>query len=134
VSRSPGAWHSLNELSLKRAWGTGAQALARPIARARRAGLVRTDGGALAARVALTPEGEQEARAIVRAHRLWELYLIDQADIPPDHVDRDADAIEHVLPRDVLERLEERLRQQGRLPGSPHELPRPIAGGAGVKP
>lgn len=76
--------------------------------------------------VALLPAGAERAAEIVRAHRLWELFLIDSASIAPDHVDRDADALEHILPPDVLSRLEERLRSQGRLPqplpASPHAL------------
>jgi manganese/zinc/iron transport system permease protein len=66
----------------------------------------------------LTSEGQAEAARIVRAHRLWELYLIEQADIAADHVDRDADQIEHVLPAHVIVQLEARLAEQGRLPAA----------------
>ena len=45
----------------------------------------------------LTAQGMTEAARLVRQHRLWELYLITHAEIAPSHVDRDADAIEHVL-------------------------------------
>jgi manganese/zinc/iron transport system permease protein len=72
----------------------------------------------------LTPAGQDAARHVVRAHRLWELFLIQQADIAPDHVDRDADQIEHVLPPEVLAKLEARLAELGRMPvgtlTSPH--------------
>jgi Mn-dependent DtxR family transcriptional regulator len=87
----------------------------------------------------LTPSGRAEAARLVRAHRLWELFLIEQARIAPDHVDRDADAIEHVLPEDVIADLERQLIAEGRLPrellstgaipGSPHPIER--AGSAG---
>jgi manganese/zinc/iron transport system permease protein len=74
----------------------------------------------------LTPTGHEAAAKIVRAHRLWELFLIEQADIAPDHVDRDADQIEHVLPQELLAELEDKLRAMGRLPQgmpvSPHPL------------
>jgi len=74
----------------------------------------------------LTPAGHEAAAKVVRAHRLWELFLIEQADIAPDHVDRDADQIEHVLPPELLAELEDRLRETGRLPRgmplSPHPL------------
>jgi manganese/zinc/iron transport system permease protein len=117
---APGAWHPLHELALRRSWsGTEMDS---EVARAERSGLVRIETSETARRVALTARGQEEARAVVRAHRLWELYLIEQADIAPDHVDRDADAIEHVLPRDVIERLEAKLRRDGRLPGCPHDL------------
>lgn len=117
-------WHSLHDVSLKRGWS--APHLERTIARAHRSGLVKKDVSEVGGRIALTERGVDEASAVVRAHRVWELYLIEQADIPADHVDRDADAIEHILPRDVLERLETKLRRLGRLPEvlpmSPHDL------------
>ncbi len=87
----------------------------------------------------LTQEGRTQAAKIVRAHRLWELFLIDQASIAPDHVDRDADSIEHVLPEDVITKLEHQLRERGKLPAefttqspstvpeSPHDIPKHAA-------
>ncbi len=97
----------------------------RSLARARRRGVVvPADGG-----YRLTDRGAAEAARVVRAHRLWEHYLIEEASIAPDHVDRDADAIEHLLPADVLARIEHRLRSEGRLPEavpiSPHAITRP---------
>lgn len=71
----------------------------------------------------LTPAGIEEAKRLVRAHRLWELYLIHEAAVAPDHVDRDADEIEHVLPPEVLARLEARLlTPTSSVPNSPHPL------------
>jgi manganese/zinc/iron transport system permease protein len=67
---------------------------------------------------------------MTRTHRLWELFLIQGANIASDHVDRDADAIEHLLPPEMVDGLEAALSAQGRLPSvagdlpeSPHELP-----------
>lgn len=57
----------------------------------------------------LTPEGLQRALAIVRNHRLWELYLTHAAQIAVDHVHEDAEKIEHVLGEDVVRELERRL-------------------------
>jgi manganese/zinc/iron transport system permease protein len=78
----------------------------------------------------LTERGLAEATAMTRTHRLWELFLIQGANIASDHVDRDADAIEHLLPREMVDDLEAALSAQGRLPSvggdlpeSPHELP-----------
>ena len=72
----------------------------------------------------LTEEGLERAAAVVRTHRLWELFLIEEARIAPDHIDRDADALEHVLPPALVKRLEDRLRESGRLPqGSPPPSP-----------
>jgi manganese/zinc/iron transport system permease protein len=46
---------------------------------------------------------------VVRNHRLWELFLTQEAHLASDHVHADAEYIEHVLPRDVLRRLEQML-------------------------
>jgi manganese/zinc/iron transport system permease protein len=90
-----------------------------------------TPGGAR-----LTSDGLHEAALLTRRHRLWELYLIERANIAPDHVDRDADDVEHFLSPAIIAQLEARLAELGRLPGdwpadappnSPHELMRPGA-------
>lgn len=82
------------------------------LSRAAREGLVTRDGN----QWFLTQHGQDAAARVVRAHRLWELFLIEQADIAVDHVDRDADEIEHVLPAEVIQKLEARLTETGRLP------------------
>lgn len=60
-------------------------------------------------RVKLCPEGIELGKRLVRNHRLWELFLTRQADIAHDHVHRDAEEIEHVLPPEVVARLEDLL-------------------------
>jgi len=79
--------------------------------------------------VQLTPLGLRRAAELTKAHRLWEMYLVQFANIAPDHVDRDADEIEHVLPEALLVELEQQLADEGRLPAmiakvplSPHDL------------
>ena len=81
-------------------------------------------------RVRLTPAGLAAAAEVTRTHRMWELFLVESAGIASDHVDRDADDVEHMLPRPLIRELEERLAAVGRLPDvpqmvpeSPHELP-----------
>lgn len=59
--------------------------------------------------ILLTDTGLEEAKRVVRNHRLWELFLTQEAKLAADHVHADAEYIEHVLPRDVLRRLEEML-------------------------
>ena len=73
----------------------------------------------------LTEQGIARAIEVVRNHRLWELYLINFADIAPSHVDTSADRIEHVLAHDTVEKLEAELRTvypewDLSLPSSPH--------------
>lgn len=57
----------------------------------------------------LTDLGITEAKRLVRNHRLWELFLTQEAKLAADHVHADAEYIEHVLPKDVLARLEQML-------------------------
>lgn len=77
----------------------------------------------------LTQAGVEEAARLTRRHRLWELFLIHGANIAADHVDRDADDIEHILPPEVIDRLEEELlrayppKRANEFPASPHEIP-----------
>lgn len=68
--------------------------------------------GALGQRIRLTQSGLTHAEKVVRAHRLWEIFLVEQADIAPDHVHRDADEIEHVLTPEIMSLLEAKLAQQ----------------------
>lgn len=104
--------------------------LRRQLSAAGRAGLVRAESSE---RFRLTEQGAQDAARVVRNHRLWEMYLIQYADIAPSHVDRDADQIEHVLEPDLIEELDALLSQrdlQAGMPPSPHEIDRPtIVGG-----
>lgn len=61
----------------------------------------------------LTEKGERRALQIVRTHRLWEYYLVYRARLQPDHVHRDADEMEHILPEEVLHSLENLLQSEG---------------------
>jgi manganese/zinc/iron transport system permease protein len=70
------------------------------------AGFVATEGQN---QFRLTASGRAEARRVVRNHRLWELYLIEHADVAPSHVHHDADEIEHVVDANIVARLEEML-------------------------
>lgn len=114
-----------------RAWTPAAlePGAVRGLPAARRAGLVRASG----AQLVLTTEGRAAAARVVRAHRLWELFLITGASLATDRVDRDADEIEHHLSPELLAQLEARLAAEGRLPAgvprSPHEQ---TAGPAGA--
>lgn len=64
----------------------------------------------------LTPDGWQRACSIVRNHRLWELYLTNEAQVAADHVHEDAEKIEHVLGDEVVRRLEKHLSPSRRDP------------------
>jgi manganese/zinc/iron transport system permease protein len=70
----------------------------------------------------LTEEGQQAAYEVVRNHRLWEMFLMHEGQLGADHVDRDADFIEHHLPRDIVAELERLMRLHGREPDLPRSV------------
>ena len=107
----------LSELVSARAWTHFDVSLV--LRRLRREGLLEMIGGG----ARLTAPGLEQAIAVTRAHRLWELYLIEGAHIAPDHVDRDADVLEHVLPGELVERLESRLATDGNVPIHAGDVP-----------
>jgi manganese/zinc/iron transport system permease protein len=115
-------WVPRSALARSRAWRPAA--VRRLLRQAQSQGFVEQSADL----VRLTETGLARAAALTRTHRLWELYLIQGAGIAPDHVDRDADSIEHFLSPDLTRRLEALLVAEGRLPaasavpGSPHEF------------
>ncbi|TWT66320.1 Manganese transport system membrane protein MntB [Posidoniimonas polymericola] len=60
-------------------------------------------------RVRLTPEGRSAAAELVRAHRLWESYLVDRVGIQTDHVHDAAHVMEHVLDAGMREQIAKQL-------------------------
>ena len=109
-------------VTLAPAGGTGGTArsgvLALRVARLlEREGLLRLrtePGGAVWC--ALTNAGLDAAWEIVRRHRLWETFLMHEAEFGADHVDRDADDIEHFLTPEIVRALEGRLKAHGLEP------------------
>ena len=93
-------------------------------------GLIERENGS----VRLTPAGLAAAAEVTRTHRLWELFLVESAGIASDHVDRDADDVEHMLPTGLIRELEERLAAAGRLPVVPANCPRVAARDAVTEP
>lgn len=111
------------DLMPKRSWTP--RSLARIALRAMNAGYVEhiDDTG-----LRFSEAGLREAEKVTRNHRLWELYLIEYADIAPNHVDRDADSVEHILGEELTARLRRSLPdalREGTLkvPRSPHLIP-----------
>lgn len=72
--------------------------------------------------VVLTEEGQRQALAVLRRHRLVERFLTDVLRIPWDRVDHLADEMEHALPDEVVEALENLL---GNPFTCPHGYPIP---------
>jgi len=74
--------------------------------------------------VQLTPDGEQVALEVLRHHRLLELYLAEQLDVPWDRVHEEAEALEHVISEDLEARIAAKL---GNPTHDPHGDPIPDA-------
>ncbi|RMG84062.1 MAG: hypothetical protein D6714_08710 [Bacteroidetes bacterium] len=57
----------------------------------------------------LTPEGQKEARRLVRAHRLWETYLVDKVGLTAEQIHDDAEKYEHLLTDEILDEVDASL-------------------------
>lgn len=115
--------HSASFPSLKGELGLGDRALLALTERLERDGLVRSDG----AQLRLTTEGERMALHVLRAHRLWELYLAEELGVPVDRVHVEAERQEHHLSPQQLDRLSASM---GHPNVDPHGDPIPGADGA----
>jgi manganese/zinc/iron transport system permease protein len=73
------------------------------LAQLRRANKVILQNGTLH----LTDLGRDEARLLVRSHRLWEAYLHEHLGLPVDHVHEPAHRVEHYLGKELRSQLEE---------------------------
>ncbi|MCC6748639.1 MAG: FeoA domain-containing protein [Deltaproteobacteria bacterium] len=74
----------------------------------------------------LTAEGERWALQVVRAHRLWERYLADEAGLPVERIHRAAERAEHRLTATQVDALDAHL---GHPQADPHGDPIPAADG-----
>ena len=70
----------------------------------------------------LTGDGRKKSAAIVRLHRLWELYLTEQMGRDPQRVHTSAEEMEHVLTPEIEERLTKLLSHPQT---DPHSQPIP---------
>lgn len=75
---------------------------------------------------ALTPQGERRAEELIRAHRLWERYLVDEGVVSGEEVHDEAERLEHVATVAMADRLDEVL---GSPRSDPHGQPIPRRGG-----
>ena len=110
-----------NYLARRRVERTGA---GRELRNLERAGeLIQSHGGADLLR--LSGKGLIEGARVVRNHRLWELYLTNEAAYQADHVHDDAEIVEHLLSEEAIRRLEQEL---GFPQTDPHGRPIPSPG------
>jgi manganese/zinc/iron transport system permease protein len=72
----------------------------------------------------ITQSGLNEAKRIIKLHRLWEMYLNQRLKLEPDHVHNDAEAIEHIITPELEKQLEKELNYPTK---DPHESVIPYA-------
>lgn len=72
--------------------------------------------------VTLTTEGEREATALVRKHRIWEVFLCDKLGYSWDECHELAEQLEHIQSNDLIDRLDTFL---GKPKFDPHGDPIP---------
>lgn len=70
----------------------------------------------------LTQRGKDEALRLVRAHRLWETYLVDQIGLSTEQIHEDAEKYEHLLSEEILDEVDATL---GFPTQDPHGSPIP---------
>lgn len=59
--------------------------------------------------ISLTDEGDSYAKALIRRHRIWELFLFQIVGMPWEKVHDEAEKLEHCASDELINRLEEML-------------------------
>lgn len=108
--------------SLAGALGLSHRSMIDLVARMEAQGVVQSSHGA----IELTPEGRGQAVQVVRAHRLLERYLADEAGVPLSKIHGVAERAEHALTTENMDELEAHLGHPLR---DPHGDPIPTADG-----
>ncbi len=80
--------------------------------------------------VRLSESGLEEANRLVRAHRLWETYLVDQIGLNQEQIHEEAEKYEHLLTDDILDEVDTVLGYPTR---DPHGSPIPSRRNAPIK-
>ncbi|MDX2189328.1 MAG: metal ABC transporter permease [Bacteroidota bacterium] len=60
-------------------------------------------------KINLTHTGKHEADVLIRAHRLWESYLVNKMNVPMDQIHESAEKMEHILPREFMDKVDKDL-------------------------
>jgi ABC-type Mn2+/Zn2+ transport system permease subunit/Mn-dependent DtxR family transcriptional regulator len=110
----------LNMENLLHNLGFGSNILQRQLQHLRLKGLLEKE------RLALTEKGREEARRLVRAHRLWETYLASEVGLTAEQIHEDAEKYEHLLTDEILDEVDKTL---GYPTTDPHGSPIPARKG-----
>ena len=109
---------SLSLDNLKERLGFSLNTLRHNLGVLRKNGLVTQKNGTLA----ITAEGIERANRLVRAHRLWETYMVQEMSMDATQIHEEAEKFEHVLTDELLDELEAKL---GYPKLDPHGAPIP---------
>ena len=72
--------------------------------------------------IQLTAKGKSRGEKLVRAHRLWETYLVDKIGLDDQEIHEEAEKYEHLLTAELLDQLDLKL---GYPTTDPHGSPIP---------
>ncbi len=75
-----------------------------------------------AKKLIITGKGTEQATKLVRAHRLWETYLVEQVGLSSEQIHEDAERFEHILTDELVDEVEQKL---GYPEVDPHGSPIP---------
>lgn len=59
--------------------------------------------------ISLTEKGIEKGYDLIRAHRLWESYLVQELGLDVDQIHEDAEKYEHILPESLIEEVAKKL-------------------------
>ncbi|MCH8903085.1 MAG: metal ABC transporter permease [Bacteroidetes bacterium] len=76
-----------------------------------------------------TSEGIKNGYQLIRAHRLWETYLVERVGLSSEQIHDQAEKYEHLLPEDLLDQVEQKL---GYPKTDPHGSPIPQKGASSL--
>ncbi len=88
--------------------------------------ILRSKGWLEKSKLVLTEKGKEEARRLVRAHRLWETYLANEVGLNAEQIHEDAEKYEHLLTDEILDEVDRKL---GFPTTDPHGSPIPARRG-----
>jgi len=81
--------------------------------------------------ISFTEDGFDNAKRLVRAHRLWETYLVQKIGLTEEQIHEDAEKYEHLLTDELLDEVDEKL---GFPSKDPHGSPIPTKKGIPTNP
>ena len=86
---------------LSRVFASGGEVLRKALQKGRQEGYLigKNDN------ISLSENGRKEAKRLIRAHRLWESYLVDEVGLRDDHVHNPATNLEHFTADSMVEEL-----------------------------